>query len=100
MGPGSRPCSSRRSAADDRAAAGNLIPSKLMPLVAYLQIADTVCSRRTRPDPLQVDAVAGISGGPTGRLQRPPVCSEMTRVEVLRGVRTDERRATERLVGT
>jgi len=29
-----------------------------------------------------------------------PVCSEITRVEVLRGLRTQERRATERLFGT
>jgi predicted nucleic acid-binding protein len=29
----------------------------------------------------------------------PPVCSEITRVEVLRGLRSDERRATERLFG-
>jgi predicted nucleic acid-binding protein len=31
-------------------------------------------------------------------LPEPPVCSEITRVEVLRGVRSDERRATERLL--
>jgi predicted nucleic acid-binding protein len=30
-------------------------------------------------------------------LPEPPVCSEITRVEVLRGPRADERRATERL---
>jgi predicted nucleic acid-binding protein len=34
------------------------------------------------------------------RLTAPPTCSEITRVEVLRGVRSDERRATERLLGT
>jgi predicted nucleic acid-binding protein len=28
-----------------------------------------------------------------------PACSEITRVEILRGMRTDERRATERLFG-
>ena len=33
-------------------------------------------------------------------LNEPPVCSEITRVEVLRGLRTNERRATERLFGT
>ncbi len=32
-------------------------------------------------------------------LAEPPICSEITRVEVLRGLRTDERRATERLFG-
>jgi predicted nucleic acid-binding protein len=32
-------------------------------------------------------------------LPEPPVCSEITRVEILRGLRTDERRATERLFG-
>jgi predicted nucleic acid-binding protein len=32
-------------------------------------------------------------------LAEPPTCSEITRVEVLRGLRTDERRATERLFG-
>lgn len=32
-------------------------------------------------------------------LPEPPVCSEVTRVEILRGLRTDERRATERLFG-
>jgi predicted nucleic acid-binding protein len=32
-------------------------------------------------------------------LQATPVCSEMTRIEVLRGVRTAERAATERLLG-
>jgi len=30
-------------------------------------------------------------------LPAPPVCSEITRVEVLRGLRSDERRATEQL---
>ena len=34
------------------------------------------------------------------RLAEPPTCSEITHVEVLRGVRSDERRATERLLGT
>jgi predicted nucleic acid-binding protein len=33
-------------------------------------------------------------------LSEPPSCSEITRVEVLRGVRGDERRATERLFGS
>lgn len=33
-------------------------------------------------------------------LDRPPVCSEITRVEVLRGLRSHERRATERLFGS
>jgi len=33
-------------------------------------------------------------------LTEPPVCSEITRVEILRGVRSDERRTTERLLGT
>jgi hypothetical protein len=33
-------------------------------------------------------------------LDSQPVCSEMTRVEVLRGVRSGERRLTERLLGT
>jgi predicted nucleic acid-binding protein len=33
-------------------------------------------------------------------LTEPPTCSEITRVEVLRGLRSDERRATERLLGT
>jgi len=32
-------------------------------------------------------------------LHERPVCSEITRVEVLRGLRSDERRATERLFG-
>jgi predicted nucleic acid-binding protein len=32
-------------------------------------------------------------------LSEPPTCSEVTRVEVVRGLRTDERRATERLFG-
>jgi predicted nucleic acid-binding protein len=32
-------------------------------------------------------------------LHERPVCSEVTRVEVLRGMRTQERRATERLFG-
>jgi predicted nucleic acid-binding protein len=32
-------------------------------------------------------------------LPEPPVCSEITRVEILRGLRTDERRATEQLFG-
>lgn len=32
-------------------------------------------------------------------LDRPPVCSEITRAEVLRGLRSHERRATERLFG-
>jgi len=32
-------------------------------------------------------------------LPEPPVCSEITRVEVLRGLRTDDRRTTERLFG-
>ena len=58
-----------------------------MPLVAYLQIANTVCGRGTRHDPLQVDAVAGIS-------------ADRERREVLRGVRSDERRAAERLFWT
>jgi predicted nucleic acid-binding protein len=31
-------------------------------------------------------------------LDRPPVCSEVSRVEVLRGMRSGERRATERLL--
>ena len=31
-------------------------------------------------------------------LDRPPVCSEVSRVEVLRGMRAGERRATERLL--
>ena len=30
----------------------------------------------------------------------PPTCSEITRAEVLRGLRSDERRRTERLFGT
>jgi predicted nucleic acid-binding protein len=34
-----------------------------------------------------------------GTLQEPPACSEITRVEVLRGQRTGERRTTERLLG-
>jgi predicted nucleic acid-binding protein len=33
-------------------------------------------------------------------LSVPPSCSEITRVEVLRGLRSDERRATERLFAT
>jgi predicted nucleic acid-binding protein len=33
-------------------------------------------------------------------LQERPACSEVTRVEVLRGMRSHERRATERLFGT
>ena len=33
-------------------------------------------------------------------LDAQPVCSEVTRVEVLRGVRTGERRLTDRLLGT
>ena len=33
-------------------------------------------------------------------LDAQPVCSEVTRVEVLRGVRSDERRLTDRLLGT
>ena len=33
-------------------------------------------------------------------LTEPPTCSEVTRVEVLRGVRSNERRTTERLLGT
>ena len=33
-------------------------------------------------------------------LQERPACSEVTRVEVLRGMQTRERRATERLFGT
>lgn len=33
-------------------------------------------------------------------LNERPACSEVTRVEVLRGMRTQERRATERLFGT
>jgi predicted nucleic acid-binding protein len=33
-------------------------------------------------------------------LQERPACSEVTRVEVLRGMRANERRATERLFGT
>jgi predicted nucleic acid-binding protein len=33
-------------------------------------------------------------------LQERPACSEITRVEVLRGLRSPERRATERLFGT
>ncbi len=33
-------------------------------------------------------------------LAGPPSCSEITRVEVLRGLRSDERRPTERLFGT
>jgi len=33
-------------------------------------------------------------------LTEPPTCSEITRVEILRGVRSDERRTTERLLGT
>lgn len=32
-------------------------------------------------------------------LEEPPTCSEITRVEVLRGLRSDERRPTERLFG-
>lgn len=32
-------------------------------------------------------------------LPEAPICSEITRGEVLRGLRTDERRATERLFG-
>lgn len=34
------------------------------------------------------------------RLTAPPTCSEISRVEILRGVRSEERRATERLLGT
>jgi predicted nucleic acid-binding protein len=34
------------------------------------------------------------------RLTEPPSCSEITRVEVMRGLRSGERRATERLLGT
>jgi predicted nucleic acid-binding protein len=56
-----------------------MTPSRLMPLLAY--------------------PAAGARGW-SARLERPPVCPEMTRVEVLRGVRSDERRATERLFGT
>ena len=33
-------------------------------------------------------------------LDRAPICSEITRVEVLRGVRSNERRPTERLLGS
>ena len=33
-------------------------------------------------------------------LTEPPTCSEITRVEILRGVRSGERRMTERLLGT
>lgn len=33
-------------------------------------------------------------------LDRPPTCSEMTRVEILRGLRSGEKRSTERLLGT
>ncbi|HXJ66654.1 MAG TPA: type II toxin-antitoxin system VapC family toxin [Actinomycetota bacterium] len=33
-------------------------------------------------------------------LAGPPACSEITRVEVLRGVRSSERRSTERLLGS
>ena len=33
-------------------------------------------------------------------LTEPPTCSEITRVEVMRGLRSGERRATERLLGT
>lgn len=33
-------------------------------------------------------------------LTEPPTCSEITRIEVLRGLRPGERRATERLFGT
>jgi predicted nucleic acid-binding protein len=32
-------------------------------------------------------------------LSEPPICSEITRVEVLRGLRSNERRQTERLFG-
>jgi predicted nucleic acid-binding protein len=35
-----------------------------------------------------------------GALDEPPTCSEITRVEVLRGMRSAERRTTERLFGT
>ena len=35
-----------------------------------------------------------------GALTAPPSCSEITRVEVLRGLRAGEQRATERLFGT
>jgi predicted nucleic acid-binding protein len=34
------------------------------------------------------------------QLTAPPTCSEITRVEVLRGVRSGERRSTERLLAT
>ena len=34
------------------------------------------------------------------QLDEPPTCSEITRVEVMRGLRSGERRATERLLGT
>jgi predicted nucleic acid-binding protein len=34
------------------------------------------------------------------RLDEPPVCSEITRVEVMRGLRSGERRSTERLLST
>lgn len=33
-------------------------------------------------------------------LTEPPTCSEITRVEVVRGLRSDERRRTDRLLGT
>jgi predicted nucleic acid-binding protein len=47
-----------------------------------------------------IDVLRGI---PTAsaflkRLDRPPVCSEVSRVEVLRGMRASERRDTERLL--
>jgi predicted nucleic acid-binding protein len=47
-----------------------------------------------------IDVLRGI---PAARaflkdLGRPPVCSEVSRVEVLRGMRTSERRATEQLL--
>jgi predicted nucleic acid-binding protein len=49
-----------------------------------------------------IDILRGDRGalGYARTLTEPPTCSEITRVEVLRGLRSHERRATERLFGT
>ena len=48
-----------------------------------------------------IDILRGIEPAVTWArgLRERPACSEITRVEVLRGIRTQERRATERLFG-
>ena len=48
-----------------------------------------------------IDILRGIGPAVTWAraLSERPACSEVTRVEVLRGMRTQERRATERLFG-